>query len=109
MRVRLAGEVLDFAMEKLVLAYVSAVAVLSLVTFVVYGFDKRRARLDGRRVPEKTMHLLAFLGGWPGALAGQRTFRHKTQKVSYQLLFWLCVFGHLALVGGAIYLFQSGI
>ena len=107
-RVRLARGVLDFAMEKLVLVYVSAVAVLSLVTFVVYGFDKRRAQLDGRRVPEKTLHLLAFLGGWPGALAGQRTFRHKTQKLSYRIVFWLCVIGHVALVGGAIYLFQSG-
>ena len=95
-------------MDKLVLAYVSAVAVLSLVTFVVYGFDKRRAQLDGRRVPEKTLHLLTFLGGWPGALAGQRTFRHKTQKLSYQIVFWLCVIGHVALVGGAFYLFQSG-
>ena len=73
------------------LAYFAVVALMSLVSFVVYGFDKRRAQKDGRRVPEKTLHLMALLGGWPGALIGQRVFRHKTQKISFRIVFWLCV------------------
>lgn len=85
-------------------AYVAVVAVMSLIAFVVYGWDKRRARMDGWRVPEKTLHLLALLGGWPGALAGQKVFRHKTQKVRFQMVFWSIVALHIGLVSGLLYL-----
>ncbi|MBQ3223440.1 MAG: DUF1294 domain-containing protein, partial [Clostridia bacterium] len=51
----------------------------NLITFTVYGADKRRAKRGGRRVPEKTLFLLAVMGGSPGALAGMYTFRHKTR------------------------------
>jgi uncharacterized membrane protein YsdA (DUF1294 family) len=71
------------------LAYLAIVAIMSFVTFIACGCDKRRARTDRRRVPEKTLHLLAFFGGWPGALMGQRIFRHKTQKLGFQIMFWL--------------------
>lgn len=89
-------------MKYIALVYMTLVVLLSLVTFVAYGFDKRRARTDGRRVPEKTLHLMALLGGWPGALLGQKVFRHKTQKVSFRIVFWLCVALNLAVVGGAV-------
>jgi uncharacterized membrane protein YsdA (DUF1294 family) len=42
-------------------------------------------------VPERTLHLLALLGGWPGAILGQRHFRHKTRKVSFLFAFWAVV------------------
>ncbi|MEM8670988.1 MAG: DUF1294 domain-containing protein [Planctomycetota bacterium] len=87
-------------MKYFFLAYVAAVLVLSIVAFLLYGWDKRRARRDGDRVPEKTLQLIALLGGWPGALLGQRFFRHKTQKTSFQIIFWLCVLLHIAIVGG---------
>ena len=93
-------------MKYIALAYLAVVVTLSLVTFVAYRFDKRRAQKGGRRVPEKTLHLMALLGGWPGALAGQRVFRHKTQKLSFRTVFWLCVTLHLAVVGGAVYLWM---
>lgn len=64
-------------------------ASLSLVTLVVYGIDKRAARKGKTRVAERTLHLLAAMGGWPGAYVGQRIFRHKTQKQSFRRLFWL--------------------
>ena len=97
---------MSLAMKQLAVAYLAVVLALSLVAFVFYGFDKRRARNDGRRVPEKTLHLLALFGGWPGALMGQRVFRHKTQKLSYRIVFWLCVMLHLAVVAGAVYLLR---
>ena len=40
--------------------------------------------------------MVELLGGWPGALLGQRRFRHKTRKRSYQLVFWLIGALHLA-------------
>ena len=52
---------------------------INLVTFAVYGIDKRRARRGAWRVPEKALFLLPLLGGSIGALLGMRVFRHKTK------------------------------
>lgn len=93
-------------MKTLVAAYLAMMVVLSLVAFALFGYDKRRAQTDGSRVPEKTLHWLALLGGWPGVLCGQRVFRHKTKKLSYRLIFWLCVALHLTFSGGALYLWR---
>mgnify|MGYP002725581958 CR=1 FL=1 len=90
-------------MKYIALIYLAFVALLSAITFAAYGFDKRRARQDGRRIPEKTLHIMAILGGWPGGFAGQRTFRHKTKKVSFQIAIWLCVAFHVIVVGGIVY------
>ena len=54
-------------------------AVINLLTFIVYGADKRRARRGKWRVPEKTLFLLPLLGGSIGALLGMRVFHHKTK------------------------------
>lgn len=64
---------------------------MSLVAFVAYGLDKSAARRDAWRIPERTLHLLALAGGWPGALAAQRLLRHKSAKASFQLSFWVTV------------------
>lgn len=70
------------------------VCVLSLATFAVYAWDKRRAMQGGDRAPESSLHLLALLGGWPGALLAQPLLRHKNAKISFQVLFWLIVAVH---------------
>ena len=85
--------------------YLSLVFVMSVVCFTAYGLDKRRAANGSRRVPENTLHMLALLGGWPGALLGQRQFRHKTQKMSFLIVFWLVVVLHVAIIGTAMYVF----
>jgi uncharacterized membrane protein YsdA (DUF1294 family) len=63
----------------------------SVFAFLAYRGDKRRAEAGAWRIPESTLHLLELIGGWPGAFLGQRTFRHKTAKVSYQIIFWIIV------------------
>ena len=85
-------------------AYVCLAVVMSCVCFFAYGLDKRRAAKGDRRVPERTLHILALLGGWPGALMGQRLFRHKTNKISFLVVFWVTVVVHWAAVGCAAYL-----
>lgn len=52
---------------------------MNLVTFWVYGADKRWARRGRWRVPERTLFLLPLLGGSIGALLGMRVFHHKTK------------------------------
>ncbi len=66
----------------------------SLLAFVFYWNDKRKARNDAWRIPEKILHGAELLGGWPGALLAQQIFRHKTRKLSFQLVFWLIVLLH---------------
>jgi len=66
-------------------------AVLSALTYLVYAWDKRQVRGAGQREPEALLHLLELLGGWPGAWIAQRKLRHKTAKVSYQIVFWLII------------------
>lgn len=68
--------------------------VMSLLAAFLYWRDKRQARADGWRTPEKFLHAVELLGGWPGALIAQQLFRHKTRKVSFQLVFWLIVLLH---------------
>ena len=63
---------------------------LNLVTFFVFGFDKFKAKYKetherARRVPEKTLFLLAALGGSAGALLGMKVWRHKTLHRSFRI------------------------
>ncbi|OXY81408.1 DUF1294 domain-containing protein [Oceanimonas doudoroffii] len=71
--------------------------VLSLVTFGVYWWDKRAARLGQWRVRERTLHGLALLGGWPGAWLARHLLRHKSRKPSFQAVFWFTVLANLLL------------
>lgn len=66
-------------MTPLYWALLGYLAAVNLLAFTVYGADKRRAKKDKRRVPEKTLFLLAIIGGSVGAWAGMYTFRHKTR------------------------------
>lgn len=63
----------------------------SLLCFAVYASDKSAARKGSWRVSENTLHLLAVIGGWPGAICAQQMLRHKTQKASFRVMFWVTV------------------
>ncbi|PQO36921.1 DUF1294 domain-containing protein [Blastopirellula marina] len=84
---------------------VGAYGVLSLVTFIVYGWDKAKAKMGKWRTPESTLHLMGLVGGWPGALAAQRLLRHKSSKQEFLLVFWGTVALNVLAVG---YLVWSG-
>ena len=83
--------------------YLVLVFLMSLITFATYGLDKRQAKNGDRRVPEKNLHLLAMLCGWPGALWGRQYFRHKTQKVWFTVMTWFIVSIHVALLISVTY------
>lgn len=63
--------------------------VMNLVTFLVFGLDKWKAKRKAkneavRRVPEKTLFLLSALGGSVGALLGMKAFHHKTLHKTFR-------------------------
>lgn len=70
----------------------------SIVTFLVYAIDKSAAQNDRRRTRESTLHLLGFVGGWPGALLAQKTLRHKSKKQEFQTIFWVTVIANCFLL-----------
>lgn len=59
--------------------------IINLVAFAAYGVDKWKAKKDKWRIPEKTLILLAAIGGALGAYAGMRYFRHKTQHKKFTI------------------------
>lgn len=59
----------------------------SVMAAVGYRVDKSAAQSGRWRTAESTLHLLALIGGWPGALVAQRVFRHKSRKVSFRVAF----------------------
>jgi uncharacterized membrane protein YsdA (DUF1294 family)/cold shock CspA family protein len=71
----------------------------SIIAFGAYWIDKRAAREGRWRTQENTLHLLALIGGWPGALMAQRHLRHKSAKSSFRLLFWVTVLLNCSALG----------
>lgn len=62
---------------------------INVITFLVFGLDKWKARRKEknekvRRVPERTLLLLAALGGSVGALLAMKAFRHKTLHKAFR-------------------------
>ena len=52
--------------------------VINVVTFLVYGIDKWKAKQGSWRISEATLLILAVIGGSIGALLGMKVWRHKT-------------------------------
>jgi uncharacterized membrane protein YsdA (DUF1294 family) len=77
---------------------------INLIGFVLMGMDKRRAKRDAWRIPEKTLLLTALFGGSIGSILGMRKFRHKTKHAKFKLLVPVLMAVHLALLG---YLFLA--
>ncbi|MBQ3078877.1 MAG: DUF1294 domain-containing protein [Clostridia bacterium] len=77
---------------------ISIEAVMSLCTFIAYAHDKRQAKKGGWRIPEKTLLLLSFLFGAPGAIAAMYLLRHKTLKKKFTLTVPLFLIMQVALL-----------
>lgn len=59
---------------------------LSVLLFSLYGLDKAQAVASGRRIPERTLHILSILGGFTGGLLGRVVFHHKTRKSVFLII-----------------------
>ncbi|WP_196209175.1 DUF1294 domain-containing protein [Citrobacter sp. Res13-Sevr-PEB04-36] len=77
----------------------------NVMTLMIYGVDKMAARKAWRRVPESTLLLFGLVGGWPGAIAGQQFFRHKTQKQPFKTYFIISVLLSISLMVAVYQLF----
>jgi uncharacterized membrane protein YsdA (DUF1294 family) len=83
--------------------YLIWLAILSVFTFILYGYDKAQSKMGGSRVPELFLHGFALLGGFPGGWVGRAIFRHKTKKKVFLVVLGLSTAIHLGLVYWVIF------
>ncbi len=56
---------------------------MNVFAFVVFGTDKWLAVRQQKRISEKTLLAISFIGGSIGAIGAMLLFRHKTAKPSF--------------------------
>ncbi len=61
--------------EKIIIGYV---IVINVITLMMYGIDKWKAKHSKWRIPEATLLIMAAVGGSIGAWMGIKLFHHKT-------------------------------
>lgn len=74
------------------------VIIINLMTFIVYGIDKRKAMLHQWRIPETTLIMLAVIGGSIGAWFGMQFFHHKTRHPKFYIGIPLIMIAEFALL-----------
>ena len=74
----------------------------SLLTIMFYQTDKFLAKYKYWRIQERDLHVWGLLFGWPGGLYAQGRYWHKSSKVKFQVIFWLCVVLNCAGTGFAL-------
>lgn len=57
---------------------------INIITFMVYGIDKLKAKKGKWRIPESTLLLLAIVGGSIGAWCGVKVWHHKTMHKKFR-------------------------
>lgn len=62
--------------SKIILIYL---LLINIGGFLSMYIDKRRAVKKKWRIPEKTLFLIAIIGGSIGSILGMHLFRHKTK------------------------------
>ncbi|MBO4444564.1 MAG: DUF1294 domain-containing protein [Bacteroidaceae bacterium] len=65
----------------IVLLYFS---VVNIISFFMYGIDKRKAKRTKWRIPEATLLGVAVIGGSIGAWLGMKVWHHKTMHNKFK-------------------------
>lgn len=72
--------------------------IVNVVSFIMYGVDKAKAKLNKWRIPEATLLGISFIGGSLGAFAGMQLFRHKTKHIKFKILAPLFIIFHVVIL-----------
>lgn len=90
-------------MDKYLLFILLYMLLMSIVTFILYAADKRKAEKGKWRIRESTLILFSFLGGSVGAMFGMFSLRHKTKHVKFLVLVPLSLLIHVAILAWLIF------
>ena len=83
------------------------ISITNALTYWLYAQDKEAALLGNRRIPEQSLHILSFLGGWPTAWLAQERLRHKTQKQPFRKIYFCTILFNILLILWLISPFNS--
>lgn len=78
--------------------FISWILFVSIWAFAAMGYDKRQAKRKARRVPEKNLWFLAFVGGAIGSYVGMLIFNHKTRRTTFRIGFLLLAVVYILLI-----------
>ena len=79
---------------------------INVITFLIYGIDKFKAKKGKWRIPESSLLLLAIIGGSIGAWFGIKVWHHKTLHKKFKYGIPLIVIAQIAIV---VYIFRKNI
>ena len=85
-------------------AVIYYLVIINIVTFLVYGIDKWKARKAMWRVREASLLMLAVLGGSIGAWLGMKVWHHKTQHKKFRYGIPAIIIIQLVIIGYFLYL-----
>ena len=91
-------DLLAMKQEILLIIVFAAIAFMSIVAFILYGVDKRKAKREAWRIPEAVLLGWGFFGGACGALCGMKVFRHKTKHWYFWAVNILGLILHIAAI-----------
>lgn len=79
-----------------ILIYVAVMILMTIVTFFLYRWDKKKAEKGKWRTKEKTLLLSSFLFGSIGGILGMYINRHKNNKWYFILVNFGSLLIHIA-------------
>ena len=71
---------------------------INVLTFIVYGIDKWKAKQGSWRISEATLLELAIIGGSIGALLGMQVWHHKTKHKKFKYGLPLILLAQIVLI-----------
>lgn len=75
----------SLGLENFIIYFVIYLIVINLIGLFIMYLDKKKAMYGRWRIPEKSLIIIALLGGSIGCMVGMKLFRHKTQKIKFVL------------------------
>ena len=72
--------------------------VINLVSFMMFGIDKYKARRGQWRISEATLLAVAAIGGSIGAWMGMKVWHHKTLHSKFRYGVPIMLLAHIALM-----------
>ena len=81
---------------QLIIIYLIAI---NVITFLVYGIDKWKAKRSKWRIPEATLLGLAVIGGSIGAWLGMKVWHHKTVHKKFKFGLPVIIIIQLLIIG----------
>ncbi len=75
----------SLGLENFIIYFVIYLIVINLIGLFIMYLDKKKAMYGRWRIPEKSLIIIALLGGSIGCMIVMKLFRHKTEKIKLVL------------------------